>query len=113
MELQVSRLAKQEKDSETTAEESLKRIRRDFDKRIDEIKRDLREKEPKSVKEFEEILDGLRENVEGRMGEARETVDEQLEMGRKEIKKHPLMAVLIAVLVGLIMGMLFGRDSRR
>ena len=113
MELQVIRLAKQERDSSTVVEESLKRIRRDLDRRIDEIKGDLREKEPKSVKEFEEILDGLREDVDSRMGEARESVDEQLEMGRKEIKKHPLIAVSIAVLVGLIIGMLFGRDSRR
>ena len=105
-------MAKQENDLETSSEESINRVRRDLDKRIDEIKTDLRQK-PKSVEELEETLEGLRVDVERKISEAQQYVDHQLESSRREIRRHPLMAVGIAALVGLIIGMLLGRESRR
>jgi ElaB/YqjD/DUF883 family membrane-anchored ribosome-binding protein len=105
-------LAKQEKDLEATAEASLEDIRRDLDKKIDQIKAELKAKGPEAAEAIEESLDALKANLEDRLSDFHESIDDQLDIGRKEIRKQPLMAVGVAVLVGVVAGMLLGRKCK-
>lgn len=91
---------------------SLNDIRRDVDKRIEEIKTGLKDKGPEAAKSVEASLDSLRAEIEDRLEEFHDSIDDKLEYGRREIKKQPLMAVGIAVLVGVVVGMLFGNKSK-
>jgi ElaB/YqjD/DUF883 family membrane-anchored ribosome-binding protein len=105
-------LTKRDKDFEATAEASLDDIRRDLDKKIDQIKAELKEKGPEAAEAIEKSLDGLKANLENRLGDFHASIDDQLEIGRREIKKQPLMAVGVAVLVGVVAGMLLGRKCK-
>jgi ElaB/YqjD/DUF883 family membrane-anchored ribosome-binding protein len=105
-------LTKRDKDFEATAEASLEDIRRDLDKKIDQIKAELKEKGPEAAEAIEKSLDGLKANLEDRLGDFHASIDDQLEIGRREIKKQPLMAVGVAVLVGVVAGMLLGRKCK-
>jgi ElaB/YqjD/DUF883 family membrane-anchored ribosome-binding protein len=102
-------LAKREKDLEAAAEASLDEIRRDMDKKIDQIKAELKEKGPEAAEAIGDSLDALKANLENRLGDFHASLDDQLAMGRREIRKQPLMAVGVAVLVGVVAGMLLGR----
>ena len=105
-------MAKREKNLEAKAEASLDDIRRDLDKKIDQIKVELKEKGPEAAAAIEESLDALKANLENRLSDFHASIDDQLEVGRKEIRKQPLMAVGVAVLVGVVAGMLLGRKCK-
>ncbi len=105
-------MAKRDKGSEAAAEASLEDIRRDLEKKIDQIKAELKEKGPEAAAAIEESLDALKSNLETRLDDFHATIDDQLDAGRREIKKQPLMAVGIAVLVGVVAGMLLGRKCK-
>ncbi len=99
-------------DSETTVKADLEDIRRDVDKKIDQIKAELKLKGPEAAEAIEESLDALRVNLEDRLSDFHAAIVDQLEVGRREIKKQPLMAVGVAVLVGVVAGMLLGRKCK-
>jgi ElaB/YqjD/DUF883 family membrane-anchored ribosome-binding protein len=105
-------VSKSDKDFEARAEASLDDIRRDLDKKIDQIRVSLREKGPEAAGAIEESLDALRSNMESRLSDFHASIDDQLEIGRKQIRKQPLMAVGVAVLVGVVVGMLLGRKCK-
>jgi ElaB/YqjD/DUF883 family membrane-anchored ribosome-binding protein len=105
-------LAKPDKDFEARAEASLADIRKDLDKKIDSIKAELKEKGPEAAQAIEQSLDSLKEDLEGRLNYIHESIDDQLEVGRREIRKKPLMAVGVAVLVGVVVGMLLERKCK-
>ncbi len=87
-------------------------IRRDLDKKIEQIKSELKEKGPEAADAIEGQLDALKANLESKLSDMHESIDDQLEVGRREIRKQPLMAVGVAVLVGVIAGMLVGRKCK-
>lgn len=102
-------MPKKDEDFEATAEASLEDVRRDLDKKIDQIKAELKEKGPEAAGAIEESLDALKAGLEGRLSDIHASLDDQLEVGRREIRKQPLMAVGVAVLVGVVAGLLLGR----
>jgi len=79
--------------------------------KIEKMKDELKEKGPEAAGAIEESLEALRENLESRLGGIHASLDDQLEVGRREIRKQPLMAVGVAVLVGIVAGMLLERKS--
>lgn len=83
----------------------------DFEKRIDEIRAELKERGPEAVEKIERSLDGLREDLQGSFGEIHGRFEDKLEDGREEVREHPLLAVGIAVGVGLIIGMLLTKSK--
>ena len=87
-------------------------IRKDLDKKIDQIKAELKEKGPQASEAIEKSLDALKAELESRLSDVHASIDDQLEVGRREIKKQPLMAVAIAALVGLVAGMLLARKCK-
>ena len=105
-------MAKRDKDFEARAEASLTDIRKDLDKKIDQIKAELKEKGPEAAEAIEQSLNALKADLEGRLSDIHESIDDQLEVGRREIRKKPLMAVGVAVLVGVVVGMLLGRKCK-
>jgi ElaB/YqjD/DUF883 family membrane-anchored ribosome-binding protein len=105
-------LAKRDRDLEAREEASLDDIRRDLDKKIDQIKADIREKGPEASEAIEASLDALKASLESRLSDIHESIDDQLEIGRSEIRKQPFMAVGVAVLVGIVAGMLLGRKCK-
>jgi ElaB/YqjD/DUF883 family membrane-anchored ribosome-binding protein len=102
-------MAGKQKDSRSAAERSLREARRDFDKRIDEIRADLKEKGPEAIERVESALNELKGDLQSGFDEIHVTVDDEIEAGRREVREHPLLAVGIAVTVGVVIGMLLGR----
>ena len=102
-------MAGKKKDSRSAAERSLREARRDFDKRIDEIRADLKEKGPEAIERVESALNELKGDLQSGFDEIHVTVDDEIEAGRREVREHPLLAVGIAVTVGVVIGMLLGR----
>lgn len=102
-------MASKQNDSRSAAERSLRETRRDFDKRIDEIRAELREKGPEAVVRVENALNELKGDLQSGFDEIHVRVDDELETGRKEVREHPLLAVGIAVTAGVVIGMLLGR----
>jgi ElaB/YqjD/DUF883 family membrane-anchored ribosome-binding protein len=123
-------MSTRKKDPTSAAERSLRETRRDFDKRIDEIRAELKEKGPevadKSLGDLkaglEERLSDLRESYETAretiesaresFDDARESFDDALATGRTTIQERPLMAVGVALAVGVVIGLLFGPKRR-
>jgi ElaB/YqjD/DUF883 family membrane-anchored ribosome-binding protein len=105
-------LSKRDKDFEARAEASLGEIRRDLDKKIDQIKAELKEKGPEAAEAIEKSLDALKADLEGKLSDIHQSIDDQLEVGRREIRKQPLMAVGVAALVGVVVGVLLGRKCK-
>ncbi len=102
-------MAGKEKVTRDGAERSLREARRDFDKRIDQISAELKEKGPETVERVENALKELKLDLQSDFEEIHAMVDDELETGRKEVREHPLLAVGIAVTAGLVIGMLLGR----
>jgi ElaB/YqjD/DUF883 family membrane-anchored ribosome-binding protein len=102
-------MASREKDLRSAAERSLRKTRRDFDKRIDEIRAELKEKGPEAVERVENALNDLKEDLQGGFDEVHGRFEDELEIGRREVRDHPLLAVGIALTVGVVIGMLLGK----
>jgi ElaB/YqjD/DUF883 family membrane-anchored ribosome-binding protein len=109
-------MAKGAKNSRADAERAVQEMQKEFEKRIDAIRTELKEKGPEAVEKslgelktgFEGRLDDVRESIEN----ARESLDDVLETGRTTIQERPLMAVGVAVAVGVVIGLLLGRKSK-
>jgi ElaB/YqjD/DUF883 family membrane-anchored ribosome-binding protein len=105
-------LASRDKDLRTAAERSIRETRKDFDKKIDEIRGDLKEGGTEAVQKAERALNELKEDLESSFGQIHERFEEGLETGRSTVREHPLLSVGIAVGVGVIIGMLLERKGR-
>jgi ElaB/YqjD/DUF883 family membrane-anchored ribosome-binding protein len=108
-------LASKEKDLMGSTDRSLRETRRDFDKRIDAIRAELKQNGPGAVEEAERSLSDLKEDIqrsfEDKYGELHERFENKLEGGRREVRKQPLLAVGVAVMAGLIVGMLLEKSK--
>jgi ElaB/YqjD/DUF883 family membrane-anchored ribosome-binding protein len=105
-------MARREKSTEEAAEVTLEDIRRDLDRKIDQIKAEIKQKGPEAAEAIEESLDALKANLESRLSDFHASIDDQLEVGRREIRKQPLMAVGVAVMFGVVAGILLGRKCK-
>ena len=90
-------------------DDSLKELKRDFDRRIDELRAEVREGRRSGG---EETLDLLREDFERVLSDLRQELDESVEPGREAIRKRPFVALGVAVGVGVLLGILLGRKSK-
>lgn len=112
-------MANREMHSRSAVERSLREAQRDFDKRIDEIRAELKEKGPEAadqslsdlkvdvadtLREARESFESARESLES----AHKSFDDALETGRTTIQEQPLTAVGVAAAVGIVIGLLFG-----
>lgn len=109
-------MAKSAKSSRADADRTIRETQKEFEKRIDAIRTELKEKSPEMV---EKSLNDLKAGFEDRFGDmletienAHESLDDALETGRATIKERPLLAVGVAVLVGVMIGMLVGRKGK-
>jgi len=105
-------LAKKEKDLRGAAEHSLRETQKDIERRIDEIRADLKDKGPEAVARIENALTDLREQLQNRFEYFHESFEDKLEMGRKEVREHPLLAIGVALTLGVMIGMLLDRKSK-
>lgn len=108
-------LANKEKDLRNAAERSLRETRRDFDKRIDEIRAELQEIGPEAVGKVERSLNDLKNDLKTELRTGLDDVngmfEDELESGRNQVREHPLLAVGVAVMAGVIVGMLLGKNK--
>ena len=104
-------LANKEKDMKNAADRTLRETRRDFDKRIDEIRAELQAKGPGAVEKAERSLNDLKEDLRNGFDDVNSTLDDELESGREQVREHPLFAVGVAVMAGVIVGMLLGKNK--
>jgi ElaB/YqjD/DUF883 family membrane-anchored ribosome-binding protein len=98
--------------SRADAERAVKDMQKDFDRRIDAIKTELKEKGPEAV---EKSLSDLKAGFEDRFSDvtetidnARESIEDAVEGSRTAIQNRPLLAVGAAVAFGVLLGMLVG-----
>ena len=105
-------MAKKEKDLRGAAEHSLRETQKDIERRIDEIRADLKDKGPEAVARIENALTDLREQLQNRFEYFHESFEDKLEMGRKEVREHPLLAIGVALTLGVMIGMLLDRKSK-
>jgi len=92
-------LANKEKDMKNAADRTLRETRRDFDKRIDEIRAELQAKGPGAVEKAERSLNDLKEDLRNGFDDVNSTLDDELESGREQVREHPLFAVGVDVAV--------------
>jgi ElaB/YqjD/DUF883 family membrane-anchored ribosome-binding protein len=112
-------MTKSTRNSKADAERAVKDLQKDFEKRIDAIRTELKENDPKAAQAVEKSLSDLKAGMEDRLSDlsdslvyARESFDDALETGRTTIQERPLMAIAIAIAVGVAVGMLLGRKNR-
>jgi ElaB/YqjD/DUF883 family membrane-anchored ribosome-binding protein len=104
-------LANKERQLRNAAEHSIRETRRDFDKRIDEIRSELRERGPEVVEKVESSLNELKRDLQNDFDAIHGSLDDELETRREQVREHPLLAVGIAVMGGIIVGMLLGKNK--
>lgn len=97
-----------ETDARERTERFMRQTRRDFDRRIDEIRGQLKEKGPEAIERAQKSLEELREDMRNEW-ETHERFHEEVAIGRREVREHPLLAVGLAVTFGLVLGVLLGR----
>jgi len=102
-------MASKQNDLRSAAERTLRETRRDFDKRIDEIRAELKEKGPEAVERVESALNELKADLQSGFDEIHVSIDDELEAGRRQVREHPLLAVGVAVTAGVVIGMLLGK----
>lgn len=116
-------MAKSAKSSRADADRTIRETQKEFEKRIDAIRTELKEKSPEMV---EKSLNDLKAGFEDRFGDMLETIENAhesldsareglgnaVEKGRTTIQERPLMAVGVALAAGVALGLIFGRRSR-
>jgi ElaB/YqjD/DUF883 family membrane-anchored ribosome-binding protein len=115
----MNNMAKNAGYSRADAENAMERLQKDFEKRIDVIREDLK-KGPEAAESVERSLFDLKAGFEDRLGDvresfenARDSFDDAVGKGRSAIKDRPIAAVGIAVVVGVVIGLIFGRTSKK
>ena len=104
-------LTNNERDLRNAADRSLKETRRDFDKRIDDIRAQLQERGPEAAEKVERSLNDLKEELRDGFGAVNGKFEDELETDRDQVREHPLLAVGVAVMAGVIFGMLLGNNK--
>jgi ElaB/YqjD/DUF883 family membrane-anchored ribosome-binding protein len=111
-------MANTQRNSRADAQYALKDLQRDFDKKFDAIRAELK-KGPEAAEDVEKSLFELKTVIEDRIGQmrdsvqnARESFDGAIENGRSTIKDRPLLAVGAAVGVGVLLGLIIGRRGK-
>ena len=111
-------MANNQRNTRAEPEYLLKDLRRDFDKRFDSIRAELK-KGPEGAEEVERSLFELKTGLEDRIGQMRESIDDAresfdgaVERGRTTIKDRPLLAVGVAVGVGVLIGLFLGSRGK-
>jgi ElaB/YqjD/DUF883 family membrane-anchored ribosome-binding protein len=94
------------------AERSISESRRAFDKRVDVIRAELKERGPEAVEKVERSLNELKEYLRNSFGEIQGRFEDKLETRRREVREIPPVAVGIAVTVGVIFGLFLGLKSK-
>jgi ElaB/YqjD/DUF883 family membrane-anchored ribosome-binding protein len=112
-------MANSSRNSINDAERLIRETRRDFDERIDAVRKELREKGPEAIETAERSLGDLKAGFESRLSDVREGIDgvhesfdDAVETGRSSIQERPLIAVGIALAAGVMIGMILGRKKR-
>jgi ElaB/YqjD/DUF883 family membrane-anchored ribosome-binding protein len=111
-------MARSARNSRAELEIVVRDMQRDFDKRIDGIRSELKTKGPEAAEAIESSLSDLRTGFDERLSYMRDSLDnahqrfdDTVETGRATIQERPLMAVGVAVGVGVLIGLIFGRRS--
>jgi ElaB/YqjD/DUF883 family membrane-anchored ribosome-binding protein len=114
----MNKMSKNARNSRADAERAVKDLQKDFDKRIDAIRAELK-KGPEAAEAVEKSLFDLKTGFGDRLGDMRESLDNAhdsfdgaVENGRMTIRDRPLMAVGAAVAAGVLIGLIFGRKSK-
>ncbi len=115
----MNRMAKSAGKWKADADRAVRDMQKDFEKRIDTIRTELKERGPEAVETVENSLGDMKADFENRLSDmreslenARESFDDALETGMTTIQERPLMAVGIALAVGVVIGLLFGRKGK-
>jgi ElaB/YqjD/DUF883 family membrane-anchored ribosome-binding protein len=99
-------------DSRNAVERSLRETRKEFDRRVEEVRAELKEIVPEAAEKVEESLNDLKKDlVKGFDNMLHGRFEENLETGREKIREHPLLTVGIAVAGGVLVGMLLGKSK--
>jgi ElaB/YqjD/DUF883 family membrane-anchored ribosome-binding protein len=86
-------------------EESLRELKKDFDRRIQDLQTEVVEGGSTAV---QESVDFLKNELEQRLSDLRRQVDESVEPGREAIREKPFASVGAALGAGVIAGVLLG-----
>lgn len=86
-------------------DESLRELKKDFDRRIHELQTEVVEEGSGAV---QDSVDFLRNELEQRLSDLRKQVDESVEPGREAIREKPFSSVGAALGAGVIAGVLLG-----
>jgi ElaB/YqjD/DUF883 family membrane-anchored ribosome-binding protein len=98
-------LSARTKGEERATNDSMKELRREFERRIPDIQADI---ESGQTGMAEEAIAALRKEFEQRMLEIRDQIDESFEPGRDAIRERPIASVGVAIGLGITAGVLFG-----
>jgi ElaB/YqjD/DUF883 family membrane-anchored ribosome-binding protein len=98
-------LASRTKDESHETRDSIKELKRDFERRVNDIQADIAEGHEGMA---EEALAALGKELQGRIDNLREQVDESFESSRDAIRSKPITALGAAVATGVVAGLLLG-----
>jgi ElaB/YqjD/DUF883 family membrane-anchored ribosome-binding protein len=99
-------LAGRTKSEESSAIETLKELRRDFERRISDIQADI--EEGRVGEAAQEALASLRKDFEHRFATIRNQIDASLEPSREVIRDRPLASIGATLASGMVVGILVG-----
>jgi len=86
-------------------EDSIKELKRDFERRVHDIEAETREGAGGAL---DESVEFLRNEVDQRLSGLRKQIDETVEPRREAIRDRPLSSVGAAIGAGMIAGVLLG-----
>jgi len=93
-------------------DESLRELKKDFDRRIHEIQTEAVEGSTGAVQDSVEFM---KHELEERLSDLRKQIDESVEPGREAIREKPFASVGAAlgagVIAGVLLGLFLGRKS--
>jgi len=93
-------------------DESLRELKKDFDRRIHEIQSEVVEGSTGAV---QDSVDFLKNELDERLSDLRKQIDESVEPGREAIRERPFASVGAAlgagVIAGVLLGLFLGRKS--
>jgi ElaB/YqjD/DUF883 family membrane-anchored ribosome-binding protein len=112
-------LASKQDGTKPDLEDTIKELRKDFDTRLEEMRKELQrdlkqsyKQGRRAVREGEESLGDLRDDLEERMQVARTQVQDTYENTEQLIREHPVLVVGGALAVGILLGHLLGSKNR-